>query len=493
MGRGLLSLSYALTAEEDRESFGNSCLRLWHELNSQSVQDPQSHPESVMEKTMGFHQEWADISSWVNQSTALFIKKLSRNDTSWADSPKNGHQNGFYIPRAIAESDFFPKLENSNPDKPHIFDIEYGTFWPSTGETKTSKIKHFSQRNPNDIERSRPRYEWHHTGVPKNQFQGLTPASLLVTGRLKNPVATASHWFVVVDSASEVAEIIETAFELASDFHYGLFDPARLTSPVSDTEKLIAELTKAIKDGTLESFIKQQALPSPQVLAAKAQASWIEENKADSLNPFNFAKPGDAVMRISRDIEYAIYKQSEIRFRAAQVARILLSGGGEPLTNLVRSFPELDSIFLSAAQTRKSRAGLSFEHHVERLFKDGRISYQAQSIFGGRRPDFVLPGIKDLNSDADALIVSLKTTLRERWKQLALEKPLGEVFLATVDDRVSSESIGEMERNSISLVVPESLKSSKESVYTGFENVITFKDFFEREVKLKRPSLILSI
>lgn len=61
---------------------------------------------------MGFHPEWNDIAALVNQSENIFIKKLSRNDTSWADSSKNGHQNGFFIPRPVAESDFFPRLSN---------------------------------------------------------------------------------------------------------------------------------------------------------------------------------------------------------------------------------------------------------------------------------------------------------------------------------------------------------------------------------------------
>ncbi|WP_095095031.1 type II restriction endonuclease [Pseudomonas sp. Irchel 3A5] len=442
---------------------------------------------------MGFHPEWNDISALIAQSESLFIKKLSRNDTSWADSHKNGHQNGFYIPRFIAESAFFPKLNNSNPEKPHIFDVEYLTFWPASGEIKTSTIKHFSMRNPNDIEKARPRYEWHHTGIPKEQFRAISPASLLVIGKVRESICGASYWFIVVDSVSDEAEIIETAFDLDSDFHYGLFDPASLTEPASETDQLIAELSQAIKDGTLEQFIKRQALPSPDSLARQAQDKWLEENKLSGMCPFSITHPGDAVMLISRDIEYSIYKQAELRFRAAQVARILLHGGGDPVGNLVRAFSELDSIFLSAAQTRKSRAGLSFEHHVARLFRDGRVRYEAQAVFGGRRPDFVLPDVKALNVNGDAVIVSLKTTLRERWKQLALEKPLGAIFLATVDDRVSGEAIDEMERNSITLVVPESLKKAKESAYDGYDNVITFRQFFDDEVSLKRPSLILPL
>jgi hypothetical protein len=442
---------------------------------------------------MGFHPEWNDISALVNQSESIFIKKLSRNDTSWADSSKNGHQNGFFIPRPVAESDFFPKLSNSNPEKPHIYDVEYPTFWPASGEIKTSTIKYFSMRNPADKEKARPRYEWQHTGIPKEQFQRLSPASLLVIGKLKQAHFGSSYWFIVVDSVSEEAEIIDTAFVLGADFHYGLFDPTALAKPASETDQLIAELSQAIKDGTLEQFIKMQTLPSPETLAGMAQEKWLGENDLSDMNPYCVSMPGDAVMRISRDIEYSIYKQAELRFRAAQVARLLLHGGGDPVGNLVRAFSELDSIFLSAAQTRKSRAGLSFEHHVGRLFKDGRIRHEAQAVFGGRRPDFVLPDVKELNIKGDAVIVSLKTTLRERWKQLALEKPFGAIFLATVDDRVSGEAITEMDKNSITLIVPESLKKAKESAYAGYDNVITFRQFFDDEVKSKRPSMIIPL
>ncbi|MGB3461850.1 MAG: type II restriction endonuclease [Rhodanobacter lindaniclasticus] len=441
---------------------------------------------------MGFHPEWNDISAWIKRSQQVFIKKLARNDTSWADSARNGHQNGFFIPRPIAESGFFPELKNTNPDKPHIFDVEYPTFWPASGEVRTSRIKYFSERNPGKMN-ARPRYEWQHTGMPKEQFRALSPASLLLVGKLAQAVSGVSYWFMVIDSVSEEAEIIETAFELGADFHYDLFDPASLINPASASDQLIAELARAIKDGTLEQFIRSQALPSPDSLAAQAQAKWLNENGLSNMDPFSVSQPGDAVMRISRDIEYALYKQAELRFRAAQVARILLHGDGDPVANLVRGFAQLDSIFLSAAQTRKSRAGLSFEHHVERLFRDGCIRYEAQAVFGGRRPDFVLPDVKELNAKGDALIVSLKTTLRERWKQLALEKPFGAIFLATVDDRVSGEAIAEMDRNAISLVVPESLKKAKESAYADHSNVITFRQFFGDEVKAKRPSLILPL
>lgn len=445
---------------------------------------------------MGFHPEWPEIADWINRSRKILIKKLSRNDCSWADSREHGHQNGFFIPREIAETDFFPQLTSSNSKKPHIYDCVYSTLWPSSGEVKESSIKYFSLRFPGIPGKEKPRYEWQHTGVPKEQFRALSPASLLLGGTVKPQNENISHWFIVIDSVSEEAEMLETTFDLGVDFHFGLFDPSTISKNTSDTEALIDEISKALKAGTLEDFIKKQALPPPNRLAIDAQANWLRDSNLSSLNPYSINTPGDAVMKISRDIEYALYKRAELRYRAAQAAKLLLHGGGDPLFNLVRGFSELDSIFLSAAQTRKSRAGRSFEHHVERLFKDGRVRYEAQAVFGGRRPDFVLPDIKQMNNKGDVVIVSLKTTLRERWKQLALEKPHGDIFLATVDDRVSTETINEMKQHGIGLVVPESLKkrgAELESTYTKHANVITFRKFFDDEVKKKRPSLIIPV
>ena len=442
---------------------------------------------------MGFHPDWNEISDLIGESKEIFIKKLSRNDSSWADSSQNGHQSGFVIPREIAESNYFPELRNSNPEKPHIFDCEYPTFWPASGEIKLSTIKYFSLRSPGNKEKERPRFEWHHTGVPKEQFQSLSPASLLVGGTFKNPISESNYWFVVINSASQEAEIVETVFSLQSDFHFGLFSPEALSAAMGDEDRLIAELSVALRDGTLDRYVAMQRMPAPVELAQQAQQVWLRSANAAALDPFSLEAPGDAVMSISRDIEFAIYKQAELRQRASQAAMLLLHGG-DPIAALVRGFGALDKLFLSASQTRKSRAGLSFEHHVKRLLVDGRIHHEAQVAIGSRRPDFILPDVAALNDPTrtEALILSLKTTLRERWKQLGLERRHGDVFLATVDDRISAPAIAEMARNDIVLVVPESLKKSKETDYEKQGGVITFRDFFHDQIKVRRPSLIIA-
>ena len=165
----------------------------------------------------------------------------------------------------------------------------------------------------------------HFTGVPKLLFQGLTPASLIAGGRLKQPVDEARYWFMTIDAASEEAELVESIFDLNADFHVALFDPLQvLAVPKDETEALIREIQEYQAAGKLQEFIESaKLLPTPESLAAKAQAAYLAENGLASLDPFNIPNPGDAIMRISRDVEYKYYKTAELRHRAAQVIWIV--------------------------------------------------------------------------------------------------------------------------------------------------------------------------
>ena len=433
---------------------------------------------------MAYQHAWTDIQSWIAKSSRILVKKLARNDCGWADGAENGHQNGVYIPREIREAGFFPPLLNTNPDKPHILDALFQTLWPSTGETRISALKHYTNKGT----------EMHFTRVPRDEFSDLTPASWLLGGTVEIIGSPVHYWFMVIDSADEEAELLESMFALDSDFHFALFSPDDLPDTrLNETEQLVEELTSALRNGTLDEFIKRvSAIPASRYFALQAQNFWLAENRKERIDPWSMLNPGDAIMRISRDIEYSLFKRAEVRFRAAQVLRTI-SAHADLVNAIVRGFSDLDATFLSAAQTRKSRAGRSFELHVARIFKDGNIRYEEQVILGHHRPDFVLPDVVTLRSKTrsfdDAMIVSLKTTLRERWKQLALERINGDIFLATVDDRVTSDAIADMAENGIHLLVPESLKNSKETCYANKSNVITFRNFFDEEIARKRPQL----
>lgn len=432
---------------------------------------------------------WWKIQSLTGDSEELFVKKLSRNDTSWADD-SGKHQAGFYIPRPIREAGFFPELQADNPAKPHIFHAECPVLWPQTGEVTASHMRHYSNKGP----------ETHFTVLPKALFQDLTPASLLLVGRLSRPIGGCHYWIVVLDSASEEAELLETVLDLDAGFHHGRFEPARFEDASrlarDETQELIERLQHAIANGTLAELLAEYAdIPDPASIAATARDEWLQTNGFPTLDPWAIPAPGDAIMQISRDIEFRHYKRHELRRRAAELVSVL-AGGGDLATAVVRQFPEIDRIFLSASQQRKTRAGRSFEHHIAASLKAGRIRFVEQAVTGGRRPDFVMPDLPVLRNKkrayGDALVVAAKTTLRERWKQVTSEKLNCDVFLATVDDRVAPTSIREMADAGIRLVVPETLKTSDEAHYKGQSNVMSFREFFDNEIRGARPSLLLA-
>lgn len=430
---------------------------------------------------------WWKIQALVEKSDRLLVKKLSRNDTSWADD-SGKHQAGFYIPIAIRESGFFPPLEATNPEKPHIFVAGLNVLWPQTGETTSSNMRHYSNKGP----------ETHFTRLPRALFQDLTPASLLLAGRFSLPVAGCGWWIVILDSAGEEAELLETMLDLPVGFHHGIFSSQEFRSAQragqDELEELIAQFSDAIRDGTLAKLATQYAaIPDPAAIAKEARDQWLREQGLGVFDPWKIAAPGDAIMTISREIEYRIYRGHELRRRASELLSILCKDSDLP-SAVVRRYPEIDAVLLSASQQRKTRAGRSFEHHIAAALEAGNVRFKEQAVTGGRRPDFVMPDLYTLNSktraQSDALVLAAKTTLRERWKQVSSERLNCDIYLATVDDRVASTSISEMASAGIQLVVPESLKESGEACYKNQPNVLSFRDFFDEAIRKRRPGLI---
>jgi len=430
---------------------------------------------------------WWKIQSLAQQSDTLLVKKLSRNDTSWA-SDAGKHQAGFYIPRPIREADFFPALRAENPDKPHIFTAEVAVLWPQTGEATLSSMRHYSNKGT----------ETHFTRLPRALFKDLTPASLLLCGRLVAPVAGCGWWIVTLDSAGEEAELLETMLDLPVDFHHQLFPATSLAHSTQtaqdELEELIDRFRFAIRNGSLAELVSEYAvIPDPGTIAAEARQQWLSANGLAKFDPWVIETPGDAIMEISRELEYRLYRRHELRRRAAELLSILC-GSDDIAASILRNYPQIDAVFLSASQQRKTRAGRSFEHHIAAALRAGGIRFVEQAITGGRRPDFVMPDLSQLHSRKrtreDALVLAAKTTLRERWKQVSSERLNCAVFLATVDDRVTAASIREMAESEICLVVPESLKDSSETNYPREHNVISFRQFFDSEVREARPHLI---
>ena len=424
----------------------------------------------------------------------IYLKKLSLNDWQWSDNPK-AHQGGPYIPHADRDAGFFPALTAMEraAGEPPILEAWFDIIWPQNGgEIKRARLVNYRSKGE----------ETHLTNVVKEPFQRISPASLLLITRKKPDAGPRQYTALIADSASAPYDYLRDLFRFDTDFVSGFFDPGRAEADAG--QRVLTFLEQALdawRKGTLQEFAKGHAtVPGTTDMAAMAQSQYLKAQGLSSLDPFSMDAPGDAVMQISRDIEYRLFQDFEMKMRSMQLIGIILGLDSGKMTveralrSLISDFALVDKVLLSAAQQRKSRAGKSFELHIERLLRDGSVPHEVQVVIASKkRPDFVLPSYRmymdDQRSNDAALVLSAKTTLRERWKQVHSEIRNCELYLATVDENVAASAIVEMGEAGIRLVVPESLKTSDAAVYRRQSNVISFAEFFRTDIGRRRMPL----
>jgi len=199
--------------------------------------------------------------------------------------------------------------------------------------------------------------------------------------------------------------------------------------------------------------------------------------------------PGDTLHELTRSLEFSIYRKDEAAYYGPLLINAIYGTARsqspeDVVKTVIENFDAIYRICLSASQTRKSRAGGSFEAHMAHMLRDGNVPHFAQPVFDGRTPDFVLPSKKIyLESDEvrskSALVLTLKTTLRERWTQVVSETAGCPIFLATLDETVPKATLDKLEKASVRLVVPERFKTSDFAEYEAHKTVITYKSFFQ--------------
>ena len=443
-----------------------------------------------------FEQPGADadlLARLFEHADQVLVKKLSRNDRDWARL-SNKHQAGVYIPHEQRDSGFFPPLqtkERGTSGGDEIREAYFVTVWPQAGnEEKHTRLVHYTSKGP----------ETHMTRVPKAPFSDLLPASFLVMGRIKTG-AEYCYECITVDSASDEAALLADMFDLDADFLIGVYEPAARKAEERDRILDFAEqVIAAWSAGDIETFARNSAaMPATVELARMARVKFIEDRNIESLNPFRMEAPGDALREISRTIEWELFREYQRRERSVELVRLVL--GDNPITvtvadmirRLIDEHSAIDALMLSASQQRKSRAGYSYEHHIEAMLIDGNIPFEKQVVLDSRkRPDFILPSLAFVDAGNKAartgMILSAKTTLRERWKQVEREMGGRRLFLATVDENISGAAIEDMASIGIQLVIPEALKRSKEAEYKGHANVLSFKAFCTDQIS---PNLTL--
>lgn len=151
-------------------------------------------------------------------------------------------------------------------------------------------------------------------------------------------------------------------------------------------------------------------------------------------------------------------------------------------------FPYLYALSLSSTNSRRSRAGQTFEMLIEKCLDILDYPYQNQSSLGtdfyrnhriGKKVDLIVPGRNAYEQRRTACgIVSAKTSLRERWQEVVEElnrSNVRHIYLATLDEGITSNQLEIMREYNITLIVR---KSEKEGKFPTAGTVDSFDTFF---------------
>jgi type II restriction enzyme len=157
------------------------------------------------------------------------------------------------------------------------------------------------------------------------------------------------------------------------------------------------------------------------------------------------------------DTEYELFRLIEHKIYQPYV-----NEGGHSLDELIEFVGKV-------LNRRKSRAGKSLEHHLAAIFDERNIPYSHGATTEGKsKPDFIFPGISEYHnpefSDKGLVFLGSKTTCKDRWRQILNEADrINKKHLFTLQQGISSNQLGEMERANVQLVIPyRNLKSFPE-------------------------------
>lgn len=155
--------------------------------------------------------------------------------------------------------------------------------------------------------------------------------------------------------------------------------------------------------------------------------------------------------------------------------------------------PYIYQLCLSNTQSRRSRAGKTFEGIIYFLYENFGYTFNSQAQVGrktfsnlglGKIVDSILPSVEAFNERRDKTIIgSMKTTLRERWQEVVEEVSRSNIpciYLLTVDDDISENKAVQMGNHNIVLVVLNSVKNQPH--LKDKRSIINFENYFLEEI-----------
>lgn len=156
-----------------------------------------------------------------------------------------------------------------------------------------------------------------------------------------------------------------------------------------------------------------------------------------------------------------------------------------------RTFPYTYELAKSVTQSRRSRAGKAFERIIRHVLDIKGFPCDDQSRAGGqvfeqaglgKIVDGLLPGLAQYNQHrAMCAVLTMKTTLRERWQEVVEElhrTNVPHIYLLTLDEAITRPVLDTMRHHNITLVAPVHVKEKNLDIM----NLISFEQLFNQDL-----------
>lgn len=158
-----------------------------------------------------------------------------------------------------------------------------------------------------------------------------------------------------------------------------------------------------------------------------------------------------------------------------------------------RVFPYIYRLSLSNTQSRRSRAGSTFQSILYTIYHLLDYPFESQSKVGrkifsdvglGKKVDSILPNIASFERRRNKTIIgTMKTSLRERWQEVAEEierTKIPVIHLLTADDDISKSKATEMSKHNIVIVAYDWVANSP--ALQDMKNIISFEEYLFEEI-----------
>ena len=257
------------------------------------------------------------------------------------------------------------------------------------------------------------------------------------------------------------------------------------------------KLIRTPKDFVKETFSKDESIIKK--IKEKKITEVIEYVRQESYNLFLLeeAKFNTAIiktlhqnLKTPKDILNKLIEKNITSINKEEMIEQIKEISGEYAGRIA---PYFYCLSLSNTNSRRARSGSTFENIIYQIYEILNYPFDSQKKVGkklfeqhglGKKVDSILPGLTEYENRRNKTIIgTMKTSLRERWQEVAEEivrTNMPEIHLLTVDNKITTTKAKEMNNHNIVIVAPNYIAESDK--LRDMKNIISFEEYFFVEI-----------